>query len=46
MVLLTVRTHGPVTQIMAIYRTVRLTSVGFLTTTKVLDKDQFFNIGL
>jgi len=59
MVLLTVRTrtHGPVTQIVAIYRahgrsatqwliTTRLTSVGlmFLTTTKVLDKDQYFNI--
>jgi len=52
MVLLTVRTYGPVTQIVAIYRatqwliTVRLTSVGlmFLTTTKVLDEDQFFDI--
>ena len=57
MVLLTVRTHGLVTQIVAIYRahgrtatqwliTVRLTSVGlmFLTTTKVLDKDQFYNL--
>jgi len=59
MVLLTVRTHGPFKQIVAIYRvhgrsatqitqwliTVRLTiGLMFLTTTKVLDKDQFCNI--